>query len=185
MENCEQSPGTSVLDHGKSVWCFYKDLISHLRDKTQLEYEWRLPEWVYDPILLNCPYDELTIKDYLIFHDCGKPYCRTVDDEGRHHFPDHAQVSKKTWLSVDGNSKVAQLIGMDMDIHLLKGDEVCAFAKREEATSLLLSGLSEIHSNASMFGGIESTSFKIKRKQINRRGKAILKELNSFSPYNA
>ena len=43
--------------------------------------------------------------------------------------------------------------------------------------SLLITGLSEIHANANMFGGIESTSFKIKYKQINSRGKQILKHL--------
>jgi len=31
-----------------------------------------------------------------------------------------------------------------------------------------------VHANASMFGGIESTSFKIKFKQISKRGKQIL-----------
>jgi hypothetical protein len=42
--------------------------------------------------------------------------------------------------------------------------------------------LCEIHANADMFGGINSTSFKIKFKQINKRGKAIinfLKEKNN------
>lgn len=49
------------------------------------------------------------------------------------------------------------------------------------AISLLITGLSEIHANASMFGGIESTSFKIKYKQIDSRGKAILKQLKDLS----
>ena len=43
--------------------------------------------------------------------------------------------------------------------------------------SLLLAGLAEIHSNAEMFGGLDSVSFKIKWKQINKRGKAICKLL--------
>jgi len=63
---------------------------------------------------------------------------------------------------------------MDMDIHTIKADGVEEFASRPEAISLLLTGLSEVHSNASMFGGIESTSFKIKFKQLEKRGKKIL-----------
>jgi len=68
---------------------------------------------------------------------------------------------------------------MDMDIHLLKDVGVNDFAQKEEAATLLLTGLAEIHSNAEMFGGIESTSFKIKWKQINKRGKKISEILKS------
>ena len=64
---------------------------------------------------------------------------------------------------------------MDMDIHLLKAVGVEEFASRPEAATLLLTGLAEVHSNAAMFGGISSTSFKIKWKQIDRRGKAIFR----------
>lgn len=174
METCEQTPGLSVLAHGQSVWAYYQDLIQHLTTGSALQYEWRLPEWVYDPKILAQQLDEATLRDYMVFHDCGKPYCRTVDQEGRQHFPNHAQVSEQTWLSVGGNKEVASLMGMDMDIHLLKGDGVASFAKRKEAATLLLVGLSEIHSNASMFGGIQSTSFKMKWKHLNRRGKAIV-----------
>jgi hypothetical protein len=39
----------------------------------------------------------------------------------------------------------------------------------------LLTSLCELHSNASMFGGIESTSFKIKYKQLDKRGNQVLK----------
>jgi hypothetical protein len=74
--------------------------------------------------------------------------------------------------------EAARLMGMDMDIHLLKGDDIEAFAARKEAAALLLAGLSEIHANAQMFGGIESTSFKMKWKHIDRRGKQIAKILS-------
>jgi hypothetical protein len=61
-----------------------------------------------------------------------------------------------------------------MDIHLLKAGGVEEFAKKPHALTLLLTGLAEVHSNANMFGGIESTSFKIKYKSICQRGKQIL-----------
>jgi hypothetical protein len=71
-------------------------------------------------------------------------------------------------------SLVQELIKMDMDIHCLKSEGLDEFDDRYECVSLLVTGLSEIHANASMFGGIESTSFKIKWKQIDKRGKQIL-----------
>lgn len=42
---------------------------------------------------------------------------------------------------------------------------------------LLITGLCEIHSNAVMFGGIDSQSFKIKHKKLNRLGKNIVKKI--------
>lgn len=73
---------------------------------------------------------------------------------------------------------VRRLIKYDMDIHLLKADGVEEFAKRREAITNLIVGLAEIHANAEMFGGLESTSFKIKWKQIDKRGKQILQLLS-------
>jgi hypothetical protein len=182
MMNTEQTKGMSILDHGISVNRYFEDLYSHLKNDTDLKFEWRLPEWIMDnkEFILSELSDLKTIREYQINHDCGKPYCRTVDEDGRVHFPNHAEISKETWLSVHGHSdiksvQVANLIGMDMDIHLLKGTGVEEFKKRPEAITLLITGLCELHSNASMFGGISSTSFKIKWKNINKRGKAILK----------
>jgi hypothetical protein len=63
---------------------------------------------------------------------------------------------------------------MDMDIHLINAEGLLEFSKRPEAISLMITGLCEIHSNAAMFGGIESTSFKIKWKHIDKRGRQIM-----------
>ncbi|MFK4132416.1 hypothetical protein ACI2KR_09060 [Pseudomonas luteola] len=120
--------------------------------------------------------DEI-LGEYQTYHDCGKPFCRIVDEAGKQHFPDHAKHSEQTWLSCGGDPIAARLMGMDMDIHVLKGDDVESFASRPEAASLLLTGLAEIHSNAQMFGGIDSVSFKMKWKHIDRRGKQIAKLL--------
>ena len=109
--------------------------------------------------------------------NCGKPVCRTVDAEGRQHFPDHAAVSARVWDEAGGDPDVGDLIAMDMDVHLLKAEDVEAFSQRPEACALLLTALSEVHANASMFGGIQSTSFKIKAKHVEKRGRAILKAI--------
>ena len=72
------------------------------------------------------------------------------------------------------NVLIGGLIGMDMDIHLLNAESLKEFSERPEAISLLITGLCEIHSNAAMFGGIDSTSFKIKYKHIDKRGRQLL-----------
>ena len=153
--------------------------MDHLRNGSPLKYEWKMPEWIYehkDFILANLMDDNI-VNEYQIYHDCGKPYCRTVDADGRVHFPDHAKVSKQTWLDHGGSEQIARLIGMDMDVHVMKADDIPEFVQRPEAITLLITALCEIHSNCAMFGGIESTSFKIKWKHTNKRGKAIIKTM--------
>lgn len=179
MRSCKQMEGLSVLEHGESVARHYADLHAHLTQGAPLELEWRLPDWLEsigarrEIIRRLLPLE--TAQTYQVYHDCGKPYCLTFDDEGRRHFPNHAEVSYQTWRGIGGGEQVARLMRMDMDAHLLKGAGVPEFAARPESATLLLTALAEIHSNAVMFGGINSTSFKIKWKQLNRRGKAILK----------
>lgn len=176
MQSCEQTVGQSILQHGLSVAEYYRDIYFHLQYGTPLQKEWRIPDWLFqhkDLILKKLlPLD--IIQAYQIFHDCGKPYCLVEDENGKH-FPDHARVSSSIWKLANGDDEIGKLIEMDMDIHLLKAKDIDEFAERPEAVTLLLTGLAEVHSNAAMFGGIESVNFKIKWKQIDKRGRAILK----------
>lgn len=181
MKNCEQTKGQSVLQHGESVRDYLFDLINHLRSGTPLKYDWRLPDWIFenkDFHPSSLPDDE-TLELYTKFHDCGKPFCLTIDDDDRRHFPNHAQVSYDIFKQVFDNPVAADLILHDMDIHTLKSDGVKEFAQNPHAITLLLTGLAEIHSNCQMFGGFESTSFKIKLKCISQRGKQILNQLKN------
>lgn len=181
MKNCEQTKGMSVLQHGESVKDYLFDLINHLRSGTPLKYDWRLPNWIFenkDLILSSLPDDE-TSELYTVYHDCGKPFCLTIDDEGRRHFPNHAQVSYDIFKQVFDNPVAAELILHDMDIHTLKADDVKEFVQNPHAITLLLTGLAEIHSNCQMFGGFSSTSFKIKFKCLNQRGKQIFNQLKN------
>lgn len=181
MSNCEQTQGQSVLEHGISVKNYLFDLINHLRQGTPLVYDWRLPDWLVDNkdfILSSLPDDE-TLELYTVFHDCGKPFCREVDENGKAHFPNHSEVSYSYFKQIFDNDVAAELIRHDMDIHLLKSDGVPDFCKNPYALTLLLTGLAETHSNASMFGGIDSTSFKIKNKNISKRGKQIINNLKN------
>lgn len=181
MKACEQSKGVSVYKHGEMVREFYSDLYAHLvNERSVLQHEWKLPKWVYENknILVEESCDVATMQQYMLMHDCGKPYCFSVDAEGKRHFSDHANVSYEVYKKLFPTATTVQeLIRKDMDIHNLKGDDVAEFAQHPLAISLLLAGLCEIHANASMFGGIESTSFKIKWKQIDRRGRQIFEQL--------
>jgi hypothetical protein len=66
-----------------------------------------------------------------------------------------------------------------MVIHTIKTEEIEKFSQDPLAVSLLITGFSEIHANASIFGGIDSTSFKIKWKQIDKKGKKILEQIKT------
>ena len=179
MHEVQQFPGMSVLDHGRDVFARYLDLIS---DKPQLK--WRMPDWVEQLKSLQLPLE--TMKHYLIYHDCGKPFCRVVDADGKQHFPNHAEVSYQTWMQfaeTEEDHQIGNLIRMDMDVHTLKGEAIDEFIKRPEAPSLLLAGLAEIHSNAAWLNQLESDQFKIKWKKIDKIGKKLVANLKAVPVY--
>lgn len=181
MKSCDQTKGQSLLQHGFSVKNHLFDIVNHLKKGTPLKYEWILPDWLLDNkdlILSNLPNDNI-LKLYTIFHDCGKWKCLEIDCNDKRHFPNHANVSADIFSQHFNNKQVEDLIQQDMDIHLLKSDGVDEFCKNPNAITLLLTGLAEIHSNAKMFGGLDSTSFKIKYKSINQRGKQIINKLKN------
>jgi hypothetical protein len=163
-----------MLDHGLSVWKFTQKLISG--DTADM----KIPSWYTsnkDKILSNI-HDIETIRLYNIYHDCGKHLCRTVDAEGRTHYPNHAEVSKQAWLQAGGNETIGNLIGLDMIMHTENQEQIAARnLSKKDMYTLLLTALAECHANAEMFGGMESTSFKIKWKKIDKIGRQlILKE---------
>lgn len=178
MQQCQQTETQSVYSHGQSVKEHIFQIINYLESGEITEF-WRLPDWISqyrEPILKSLLSKEI-IEEYAIYHDCGKPYCLTVDVDGKRHFPNHAEVSYQTWLNIGGNPQAAKCMKLDMFIHTMKAVDVDEFCKHPEAITLLLTGLAEVHSNAKMFGGIDSTSFKIKWNQINKRGKKIVEML--------
>lgn len=177
MKLCEQTAGLSVLAHGESVHHYYLDLRDHILEGLPLTFEWKIPEWLRAPELWKARLVEDVIAEYQVYHDNGKPYCREVDDDGRVHFPDHAAVSAALWNTVGGADQAAHLMSLDMEVHTMKAEDLESFCKRPEAATLLITAMCEIHSNAAMFGGIDSTSFKMKWKHLDRRGKQIVKAL--------
>ena len=181
MRSCEQTKGMSVLEHGFSVKNYLFDLLNHLRHDTPLKYEWCIPDWLYpnkDLILSSLP-DDYTLKIYTIFHDIGKPYCLTIDEDGKRHFPNHSEVSYEVFKKHFNNDIAAELIRRDMDIHTLKSSDVEEFCKNQWCITSLIVGLAEIHSNCQMFGGTESTSFKIKKKSLFKNGNKIINTIKT------
>ena len=183
MSVTPQTDTQSVLDHGISVHEYFLDLIDYLKNNNS-KFTWKIPNWLLenkDFILDNLHSDDI-IKYYQILHDFGKHYCITIDYEGKRHFPNHAEVSFDTYSKLFDNKIVANLIKNDMVLHTIKSDEVQKFIDENDTKTvltLLITALCEIHSNAEMFGGIESTSFKIKWKKLDKRGNQILKILKN------
>jgi hypothetical protein len=174
MLSTQQTDTQNVLEHGLSVNKYFNDLIG------KQELEWKLPNWFIDnkEFILNNLHSPENIKEYQILHDIGKPYCIEIDEAGKRHFPNHANVSYETYKKISDNKIVADLISKDMVFHTIKSDEVEDFVKNnslQTVLTLLVTSLCELHSNASMFGGIESTSFLIKYKKTNRIGNQVLK----------
>lgn len=160
-----------MLDHGLSVWNYTQKLISgNVADM-------KLPSWYtsYKDKILSNLHDIETIRLYNIYHDCGKHLCRTIDEEGRVHYPNHATASKQTWLDHNGDQTTANLIGLDMVIHTESKEQILARGlSKKDAFTLLITALAECHANAEMFGGLDSVSFKIKFKKIEKIGKLLV-----------
>lgn len=179
MQRCPQTQNQSVLEHGFSVNRHLRDLASD-----QPKLDWKLPPWWddYRAKLLAAAHTWQVMDHYTVYHDCGKPYCLIEDERGLH-FPDHAETSKNIYLSLEGDPTVAGLIGWDMVLHTATAKELDDYLKcwsKQDAATLLLSAISEIHSNAAMFGGIDSLSFKIKWKRLRKRGKQLCKHLFGY-----
>ena len=194
MEACEQAPGYSVRQHCQDVYNRYLAIRDYMWGDP-IPPEWRIPSWVHDPLVSEHLLDDDVVHPYLLWHDCGKPFCREVDDAGRQHFPNHAAHSVIVWVEMCVSQRMAtpgalwdldadevqtaKLIKMDMDAHCLSPEQVPEFAARPEAVTLLLAAVAEVHANAAMFGGYESTSFKIKIKHLERRGRQVLSEIRA------
>lgn len=177
MRTCMQFRDQNVLEHGIAVTQAFNVLMQALHTGEAPD-GWRIPAWlmaksVREQFIERClPADVLYW--YQRYHDCGKPYCLVLDADGRSHFPDHAAVSERVWRECGGDPEVGQLIGLDMAIHLASAEEMAELAKLPQAPSLFLTALAEVHANAKMFGGFESTSFKAKAKHLDRRGKQLI-----------
>lgn len=175
MKETEQMKGLSVYEHGMSVRESYQSLILQLESGNFSEL---VVQEVYNLTKSFILPNEVVYK-YQEFHDCGKPFCLIIDEEGKKHFPEHAKVSGDVWKSLYPESKdIYKLILKDMDFHTLKGIELEDLCKHRLAPTLYFTAWAEIISNSKMFGGVDSVSFKIKKKKLIQSGKKLI---NTYS----
>lgn len=167
MTSCYQFESMNMLEHGQAVHDAFNKLIDQLEGgETLIELPPQIQE-IYNQTKKSIGF----LAKYQVFHDCGKPLCRIVDDNGKQHFPDHAKYSYLQFLEIfPEDTRTAELIRMDMDFHTLKGDEIDELWKHELAPALYFTAWAEIIANGKMFGGFESTSFKIKKKCLIKAG---------------
>lgn len=172
-----QTESQSVYEHGLSVQNHTIEIINILNG---LPTEYKLPNWfIYKEYILKDLLNIDIIKEYTLFHDIGKPYCKTIDEFGKQHFLNHAEKSYEVYYNLTKNQLVSDLIRNDMKIHTMKLDQLDDFITNYKhlAPTLLVVAFAEIISNSKMFGGFDSVSYKIKFKQINKIGKNICNKL--------
>ncbi len=168
MHNCLQTEGMTIFEHGMKVCDYFTELHNHIVHNDDLTSDWNLPDYLisfYKNAKIECLE---TMQTYALYHDCGKSICLTIDENGRRHFPNHAQASYDLWMKTTQDETIGWYILHDMDLHMLKGECLDEVLKDPRCLNLMLMAYSEIHANASMFGGTDSTSFKIKKKKLDK-----------------
>lgn len=167
----------TILGHGQRVRSKFLELLNYMQSEMEGAYQHPTPKWLktYGNMLLPIlERHQETIENYLFYHDCGKPFCLKIDEQGRRHFPNHAEISKTIFLKYCSNQMIADLIGKDMLCHLTKPKDYMKLVHDEHIEILLCAALAEIHANAQMFGGFDCDSFKIKFKNLDKLGQRIL-----------
>lgn len=144
----------------------------------------RIPQWFLqykDRIIKSLPKLNI-IETYCVAHDLGKAFCLTIDENGKRHYPDHAEISYNKWLElsddIEGKQLIATLIRNDMLFHAEDAETIHSKKLSSDVLcTLLLSALAALHANAKSFGSIESDSFKIKFKKLEKRAKVLLHDI--------
>lgn len=146
------------LKHGLEVHQWYLKIC----DNPEILGDDKLTEWFKQ-------YKPADLYQYHLFHDIGKPYCIEYDSEGKEHYPDHEEISCEIyceWTGEDPLDMIPQLIIHDMDFHRARGDVIVWLWSLPCADHMYASAWASIEANAESFGGRDSDSYKIKRKQL-------------------
>lgn len=164
MQNCYQFENVNMYEHGLMVNREYFNIITALELGIIDEV---FPSELIDVYQKSHLLDFSLMVQYHILHDCGKPLCRIVTDEGRVQFPNHADESfQQIRKFFPSETDLQYLVQHDMDFHVLKPDDLKSIAESKYGFSLYLTAWAELIANSQMFGGFDSISFKIKRKKL-------------------
>lgn len=178
MKNTFQTSNIDMLEHGLMVNKSYSKIL-----KKEEEYT-RHFDFNDDDLnsLLNLQYDVILMRHYQIYHDCGKPFCQERDENGKPHYPNHAEKSAEIHQQYFDCEIANKLIKNDMIFHSLKSEDLTQWILSNDINliaSLYLTAWSELFANSLMFGGVNSDSFKIKKKKLNKSFKKIKELLNA------
>lgn len=110
-------------------------------------------------------YEFKDLGPYHLHHDCGKPFIAQWDG-ARYHYPDHGQKSFETYCSRFGEDRFAHLIRNDMAFHTARAENIAQVWSLPDSDDLYATAWAELLANVPIFGGLESDSFKIKRKRL-------------------
>lgn len=178
MKNTYQFENIDMIKHGEMVYEQYLKLMQAIQEKDEQYFKdigFTL-DWEFIEKLYMSQYDTKTMQSYQIYHDCGKHLSKTIDENGKIHYKNHAQYSSDLYGEYFNNEIAQDLILKDLNFHIFKAEEMTDWLKIENTktlASLYLTAWSEILANSSMFGGILSESFKIKRKRLIQHGKKL------------
>lgn len=173
MRACEQTSGLNMIQHGEAVHKHYLQLIN------------RLESGGIEAPILQTIYDQHQgrlisvgeLQKYHLYHDCGKPICLTIDENGKRHYLNHAGVSAEQYAIIfPDDVHTADLIANDMAFHTTKCSTDTIY-DHSDALTLYFTAWAETYANAEMFGGTVSDSFKIKRSHLIQAGKRLLTHL--------
>lgn len=161
----------TIYDHGLAVANRYRELYTILGlYAVPGSYEWHIPDDAALALreLRKTALTPQQARIYHVFHDCGKPSTLMIDEQGRRHFPGHAEASARLFAEAAPEDHVsARLISKDMLCHITKAADCDDLIRDQDFPTLMLTAWAELHANASaLFGGFEADSFKIKRKAL-------------------
>lgn len=165
---------TGALGHGMDCAKRYRDMTYALRQGRRIEHA---PRWLtlYGKELLALQRPMAEMQAYLINHDCGKAAVLRRDSKGRPHFPGHAEKSAQLWRAAGRPEPQAQLMELDMALHTLPVADMAEFSTHFLAPSLLLATQAQLFSNAAtIFGGVESPSYRKKQAALDERARVLL-----------
>lgn len=191
MQENDQIPGKQTIwEHGLSVKGYTWDLINYIKYNIPLKHQWRIPPYIEENKKFLKKelrkFSKNTIDMYTLYHDCGKPRFNEIKESKDLYGNTGKICSQMTHSEISADifkqnfpykHHISELIRYDMMIHTLKSEKLEWFAQRQEAVLWMITGLAEVHSNADMFGGMESDSFKIKWKHITKRSCQVIKVL--------